>query len=133
VKLFLSRRLDEYQILKYNPFAEAYGVGAATSKAPVVDFSMDIVEIEGKPIAKRGKMSVSKRVLRCGACSQTFVLPFEKQMPVCLCRGKTKNLLIPHFQQGKLKEALLKPGEIREYIKQLEKVDLGAEKKSDKG
>jgi nicotinate phosphoribosyltransferase len=43
VKIFLSGGLDEYQILKYNPFADSYGVGTAISSAPVVDFSMVII------------------------------------------------------------------------------------------
>jgi len=134
VKLFLSGGLDEFRILEYNPFADAYGIGTAISNAPVIDFSMDIVEVEGRPLAKRGKMSGSKRVLRCEACFRTFVLPAENEMPACPCGQKTGDLLVPHFQQGEPKQTPPKPEQIRQYvIEQLEKVDLGAEKKSDKG
>jgi len=53
VKLLLSGSLNKYQIQEYNEFADAYGVGTAISNAPVIDFSMDIVEVDGKPLAKR--------------------------------------------------------------------------------
>lgn len=35
---------------------DAYGVGSAISAAPPIDFSGDLKEIEGKPIAKRGRI-----------------------------------------------------------------------------
>ena len=125
VKIFLSGGLDETQILKYNPFADAYGVGTAISNAPVVDFSMDIVEIEGKPLAKRGKMSGSKRVLRCGQCFETELIPAQKIPSGCRCGGETEEILVPLFQDGKEKGRLLKPDEIRQFvIEQLDKVDL---------
>jgi len=63
VKLFVSGGLDEYEILQLNEVADAYGVGTAISNAPTINFAMDIVEIEGKPIAKRGKMAGGERYL----------------------------------------------------------------------
>ena len=40
----------------------SFGVGGAIANAPVIDFGMDIVEIGGKPKAKRGKRSGVKQV-----------------------------------------------------------------------
>ena len=38
-----------------NPHVNGYGVGTRITNARVLDFAMDIVEIEGEPLAKRGK------------------------------------------------------------------------------
>lgn len=35
---------------------DSYGVGSAISSAPPIDFTADLKEIEGKPIAKRGRI-----------------------------------------------------------------------------
>ncbi|HEY5502818.1 MAG TPA: nicotinate phosphoribosyltransferase [Candidatus Anoxymicrobiaceae bacterium] len=67
VKLFISGNLDEYKILEYNPLADAYGVGTHISNSPVVNFAMDIVQIDSKPLSKRGKESGLKQVWRCSA------------------------------------------------------------------
>jgi nicotinate phosphoribosyltransferase len=128
VKLFLSGGIDEYQILKYNPLADAYGVGTAISDAPVVDFSMDIVEVDGQPLAKRGKRSGSKKVLRCRRCFKTTVVPVQKRTPACPCGGKNEELLRPLFAQGKKGGALPKADRIRSFVlQQLQKVGLDEE------
>jgi len=36
--------------------ADAFGVGSYISAAPPIDMTMDIKEINGKPIAKRGRI-----------------------------------------------------------------------------
>ncbi|MGD2127232.1 MAG: nicotinate phosphoribosyltransferase [Desulfobacteraceae bacterium] len=125
VKIFLSGGINEYQIPKYNVLADAYGIGTAISNAPVVDFSLDIIEVDGKPLAKRGKMSGSKKVLRCRHCFKTKVLPVRKRPAACECGGKYEELLRPLFQKGKMKAALPKPDAIRNFVlNQLEKVEL---------
>ena len=125
VKILLSGGLDEYKIARYNAFADAYGVGTAISNAPVVDFSMDIVEIEGKPVAKRGKMSGSKRVVRCRRCLRTVVLPQGKRALACPCGGKNEDLLRPILNHGTLKRNLPRAEALRAYVlRQLKKVEL---------
>jgi nicotinate phosphoribosyltransferase len=126
VKIILSGGLDEYEIPRYHSFADVYAVGTAISNAPVVDLSMDIVEIDGEPVAKRGKMSGAKRVFRCRRCFKTTVLPFADRAPSsCACGGKTEELLLPMVQGGKQKRALPEPDRIREHVlRQLKKVDL---------
>ena len=64
VKLVASGGVDEYEILHLNPVVDAYGVGTSIANAPVLNFALDIMEIEGKPMAKRGKWSGAKDVLR---------------------------------------------------------------------
>lgn len=62
VKIFLSGGLTRDEVAAYRDIADAFGVGGAIANAPVIDFSMDIVEIEGRASAKRGKRSGVKQV-----------------------------------------------------------------------
>jgi nicotinate phosphoribosyltransferase len=125
VKIFLSGGLDEYQIIKYNAFADGYGVGTAISNAPVIDFSMDIIELNGQPIAKRGKQSGSKSVFRCKGCLETTVMPFGKDPPPCRCKGKKEEILRPFLSKDETPPPLPRPKDIRSFvIKQLEKLAL---------
>ncbi|HID11348.1 MAG TPA: nicotinate phosphoribosyltransferase [Candidatus Latescibacteria bacterium] len=102
VKLFVSGGIDEHEILRLNPLADAYGVGTAISNAPVLDFSMDIVEIEGKPIAKRGKPSGAKQVWRCTSCHRVVVAPEGRPYsPICSCGTEYEPLLRTVLKEGK--------------------------------
>ncbi len=128
VKIFLSGGLDEYQILKYNRFADAYGVGTAISNAPVIDLSMDIVEIDGQPLAKRGKRSGAKTVLRCKDCFNSQVVPLGQKPLPCKCGGEQEEILCPSISKGEMTVPLPKPAEIRNFvIKQLSKLELKTE------
>ena len=125
IKLLLSGGIDERAIERYNEVADAYGVGTAISAAPVVDFSMDIIEIEGHPIAKRGKRSGSKRVLRCKECFKTRVCSVKEEPSQCSCGGGEEEILVEFFSNGNLKYPLPEPSEIREFVlQQLNKVEL---------
>jgi len=116
VKIFLSGGLDEYDILRYNRYADAYGVGTSISNAPVVDFSFDIVEVEGRPRAKRGKMSGKKQTYRCRDCSRSVLAPWGGEPPSCPCGGPTEPLLTKYLERGTLVKGLPSPQEIREYV-----------------
>ncbi len=115
VKIFVSGGMNEYKIQQLNPYVDAYGVGTAISNAPVVDFSMDIIEIEGHPIAKKGKMSGSKRVYRCLSCFKTYVT-YGEMGNVCECGGKLETLLNPVLARGNVVTALPHPRDIRSYV-----------------
>src|SRR5438552_8647516 len=71
VKLFVSGGIDEYAILRLNSVVDGYGVGTSIANAPVFNFALDIMEIEGKPFAKRGTWSGAKQVYRCPDCGDT--------------------------------------------------------------
>ena len=116
VKLFVSGGLDEENIVKLNSMVDGYGLGTSVSNAKVIDFSMDIVEVEGKPLAKRGKQSGSKRVLRCTKCYRDEVIPFTKKLKRCECGGKYNDLLLTYISKGKIKEKLPSPQKIRDYV-----------------
>ncbi len=118
VKIFVSGGIDEYQIKKYNPQVNSYGVGTSISNAPVIDFSFDLIEVEGKPIAKRGKESGSKIVWRCERCFATKVTPAKVKVRMCICGGNMKSLLKTFITNGVIKSQLPRPQEIRKYVLQ---------------
>lgn len=116
VKIFVSGGVDEYKVLEYNPFVDAYGIGTAISNAPVVDFSLDIVEIEGESIAKRGKMSGGKQVFRCEKCYEYHVAPMQEGWVTCTCGGKANGLIQSLLKEGGVVTKLPRPQEIRKYL-----------------
>jgi nicotinate phosphoribosyltransferase len=63
VKIFASGGIDVEYILHLNPVCDAYGVGGAIAAAPMVDYSLDIVEVAGEDRSKRGKRGGRKRLL----------------------------------------------------------------------
>jgi nicotinate phosphoribosyltransferase len=129
VKLIASGGIDEYQMPRLNPLVDAYGVGTAIANAPVLNFALDIMEIDGQPMAKRGKRSGSKLVYRCRACWQTFVVPAHKPMTRCACGGELESLLKPLVQGGRLVRDLPPPRTLREHVlEELRHVALDAER-----
>ena len=127
VKLFVSGGINEERIDRLSSVADAFGVGTWISNAPVIDFSLDIVEVEGKPFSKKGKRSGKKQVWKCRSCGSTYLLPFSSPAPSCRCGGTTFPLLKLSIDKGKLTEPLPSPQEIRKYVlNQLEKVKSSA-------
>lgn len=127
VKVLVSGGLNENSVrLLSEAGAEAFGVGTAVSNAPTINFAMDIVELEGKPVAKRGKLGGKKQVWRCPKCLIDTVLPFTSPQPECpRCKSETEPMLKPLVKDGRIAGKLLKPSEIREYVlKQVEKLAL---------
>jgi nicotinate phosphoribosyltransferase len=128
VKLFVSGGIDETHIPQLNPLVDAYGIGTSISNAPVVDFAMDITEVEGKPMAKRGKLSGAKRVLRCLSCYRYEVIPYKDRKNTCTalsvpgegsgqpCKGSSEDLLIPLMKEGQMLAQLPSPKEIRSDV-----------------
>lgn len=59
VKLIVSGGVDLERIHLFraaNAPVDAYGIGSAISAAPPIDFTGDLKEIDGKPVAKRGRI-----------------------------------------------------------------------------
>ena len=120
IGLFASGGIDENVIRELNPVVDGYGVGGSISAAPIVDFSMDIIEIEGEPVAKRGKWSGAKQVLRFSECNEDVIVPlgdrdrWPDRSPGCA--GPFEELLAPRLKGGVLAEPLPAPAEIRERV-----------------
>ncbi len=123
VKIIVSGGLDEESVRVLGEAgAEGFGVGTAVSNAPTVDFAMDIIELDGRLVAKRGKLGGKKQVWRCPQCLIDDVRPFKEPQPRCpKCAGKTKPMLKPLLKKGKLIVDLPKPKNIRQHV--LEQID----------
>lgn len=122
VKLFASGGMDEAAIRRLNPLVDGYGVGGAISAAPIVDFSMDIVELDGRPLAKRGKWSGAKQVLRCTDCAARRIVPLREGereaegRPCPACGGEAEALLRPLVREGTPLRDPEPPAAIRERV-----------------
>ncbi|TLN17019.1 nicotinate phosphoribosyltransferase [bacterium] len=89
VGIYVSVGLVEYEIAKLIPFVDGFGMGTYLSSGRAIDFSMDIVEIEGKPMAKRGKYAGAKDLFHCPECYLTKSVPMGKRpFGYCECGGK---------------------------------------------
>jgi len=116
VRIIASGGIDEYEILRLNPVVDAYGVGTSIANAPSVSLALDIMEIEGQPMAKRGKWSGAKDVLRCRACHVTIVVPALTSPAPCSCGGPWEPMLKPLIRGGRIARDLPPPRTIREHV-----------------
>lgn len=116
IKFYVSGGIKEDDMQVLNPLVDGYGIGTSISNAPVVDYAMDIMEIEGKPLAKRGKWSGSKRLLRCPKCKSDKIVPNNREKYKCLCGKKFEDILIPVIDKGKQLIKIEQPSEIRRFV-----------------
>jgi nicotinate phosphoribosyltransferase len=116
VKFYVSGGIREEDIAVLNPLVDGYGIGTSISNAPVIDYSMDIMEIDGKPIAKRGKWSGSKRVLRCPQCGSGKIVSNRKGQHKCDCGKKLEDILVPVLDKGKQLIKTESPEKIRKKV-----------------
>jgi len=80
VKIFASGGIDVEYILHLDPVCDAYGVGGAIADAPMIDYSLDIVEVAGEDRSKRGKRGGRKRLLQLADGSRK-ILPETTPAP----------------------------------------------------
>ncbi|MBS7622936.1 nicotinate phosphoribosyltransferase, partial [Candidatus Bathyarchaeota archaeon] len=127
VRIYVSGGLDE-EVIKVlsKAGADGFGVGTSISNAPTIDFALDIVEKDGRPEAKRGKLSGRKQVWRCRRCMEDLVLNADEREPACLrCGGPTEPMLRPLVKGGEIVQRLPEVDQIRQHvIEQLRRVDV---------
>ena len=114
VKIFVSGGIDEEDVRRLR-LVDGFGVGTSISSAPPIDFALDIVEVEGRPAAKRGKRSMAKSVLRC-RCMRSMVVPAGERRRCERCGEEMEELLQPLIRKGRLVRRLPDAREIREYV-----------------
>ena len=125
VKILASGGIDEYEILNLNPLVDGYGVGTSIANAPVLSFALDIMEIEGRPMAKRGKRSGAKQVWRLPGMVTNVVLSAAKPAPVDAEGRPAEALLKPLIARGTIVRDLPPPRTLREYVlEQMARIDL---------
>jgi nicotinate phosphoribosyltransferase len=124
VGIFISGGLNEDTVKALGAAgADGFGVGTYVSCAPSVDFALDIVEVEGKPKAKRGKLGGKKMLWRCPKCMEDVVYPWSKPAPSCpQCKEAMEPMLKPLVKNGEIVTDFKEPKQIREYV--LEQISL---------
>jgi nicotinate phosphoribosyltransferase len=120
VKIFVSGGLDEGSVsrLAEGP-VDGFGVGTSVSNAPTVDYSMDLVEVGGKPISKRGKYGGRKQAWRCKKCLSwevALLTDGERQRKCGSCGAPMEPMLKKVVSEGKIKLPIPTPSEIRDYV-----------------
>lgn len=116
VKFYVSGGIRETDVPQLNPLVHGYGIGTSISNAPVVDFAMDIMEVDGRPVAKRGKWSGSKRVLVCASCGDRTIAPGGGPPLRCPCGKTYRDLLVPVMDSGRLLVKTERPAAIRKRV-----------------
>jgi nicotinate phosphoribosyltransferase len=95
VGVFISGGIDVTAVRELGPHVDGIGVGSAISNAPPVDFALDIVERDGEPVAKRGKLGGKKQVYRVN--DEHVVRPANESRPV-----DGRSLLEPLIEDGEI-------------------------------
>lgn len=116
VKFYVSGGIKEDDVLRLNPHVDGYGIGTSISAAPVLDYAMDITEVEGRPRAKRGKASGSKRLLRCPKCGERRIVPNDKRKHRSACGSPMEDILVSVLNNGR---RLVKPEAPRQIRKRV--------------
>lgn len=125
VGIFVSGGLDEYNLGKLNPYCRGYGIGTSLSNAPTINFSLDIVEIEGKPITKKGQISGEKKVMECERCGERKIAFAKDKKIKCSCGKEMKELTKKVMEKGNIVNSLEEADEIRNRVlKQLRFLDV---------
>lgn len=114
VKIMVSGglKLENLQELKAAG-AEAFGVGTSIASAHPYDFAMDIVELNGTPMTKRGKHSGRKNLMRCKKCRSILSVPSGRTDINCNCGGKMDNIMMKFMEGGRLLGPYHKPTALR--------------------
>lgn len=125
-KIITSGGMNEYSIPELKEAGvDAFGVGTSISNARTVNYAMDIVEKEGKPVAKRGKYSGKKQVYRCPECFSYEMRKWnDKEEPVCGCGEKMEPLIKKYLDKGELTIEYPSPKSIKKRVtEQLNKIE----------
>lgn len=126
VKIMVSGGLDEKSVMELSKEGvDMFGVGTSISNAKTIDFALDIVEVNGIPLAKRGKASGKKQVWRCQDCFTDMATLMSENLDKCVkCGSKNlKPMLQKVIDNGKILIEIPKPKEVREKtLKEIKKL-----------
>jgi len=102
VKIYVSGGIDEEDVESLRDVADGFGVGTSIGAPPSVDLALDIVEVEGRPFSKRGKLPGRKQVYRCPLFHDT-VTSYDSELRKCpACGEPLSPLLKPLIRDGKV-------------------------------
>jgi nicotinate phosphoribosyltransferase len=115
IKIMVSGGLNAENICELKEAgAEAFGIGTSIASAKPYDFAMDIVEVDGKPLTKRGKYSGKKNVYRCDSCGSVIVVPASDHEYMCSCGRSVPNMIVQIMKHGTLIDKKEKVQDIRD-------------------
>jgi nicotinate phosphoribosyltransferase len=115
VRLIASGGLGEEEVRSLRDVADGFGVGTSLSNAPTLDYALDIVEVEGAPFAKRGKLSGRKQTWACAACGGRAVLAAGGAGKEC-CGAPMEPQLVPAMRAGRAVAEPPPPREVRQRV-----------------
>jgi nicotinate phosphoribosyltransferase len=123
VKILISGGIDEDDVVELHEVADGFGVGTSIAFPKSIDLALDIVEVNDKPISKRGKFPGSKQVYRCPNLHDA-ITPRTKVLERCpRCGEPVKPLIHQIIRQGELVVDIPSPREIRSRVLEyLEKI-----------
>ncbi len=117
VKIIVSGGLNENTVAELaDTCVSSFGVGTSIANAPTLDFSMDLVEKDGKSFAKRGKFAGRKFPYRCPSCYTMGVSLKSDDEIKCDCGNVMEMIERPIMKNGKRVAPEVKPKEVREYV-----------------
>jgi nicotinate phosphoribosyltransferase len=118
VGIFLSGGLSERDIPELRAAgASGFGVGTSISNAPTLDFAMDIVDMDGDPVAKKGKFGGRKTVFRCERCLRFRVMPSFAEPPTCpSCNTPMSPAHRPVLAEGRRVQEIPDPSALRKNL-----------------
>jgi nicotinate phosphoribosyltransferase len=116
VKIFVSGGIDEEEARELADLVDGFGVGTSIAFPPSIDLALDIVEVDGTPVAKRGKLPGRKQVYRCSKVHD-LIVPFGRELERCpVCGEPTRPLLRKVMESGELTVDLPSAREIRSRV-----------------
>jgi nicotinate phosphoribosyltransferase len=103
VRILVSGNLGESAIRTLARHADGFYVEDAIAAAPVVDFGLEIVEVDEEPRARRGILSGRKHLWRCETCGNRGIAPAGARLGKCpRCRGHLGDVLVSMVRGGSL-------------------------------
>lgn len=97
VDVYVSGGMGPEDIQNVDELVDGFGVGSYISEADPVDFSLDIVEVDGEPTSKRGKLPGEKTVTR-----NRFEEEFNNIRRVGDVEEVDKEIMVPIVEGGEL-------------------------------
>jgi nicotinate phosphoribosyltransferase len=102
VRILVSGNLGEAAIRNLSRHADGFYVEDAIAAAPVVDFGLEIVEVDEEPRARRGILSGRKHLWRCEGCGNRGIAPAGARLGRCpRCKGHLGDVLAPMLRGGR--------------------------------
>jgi nicotinate phosphoribosyltransferase len=103
VRVMVTGDLDEDTVRSLARHVGAFGVTDAVLLERSINLSFDIVEVDGRPRARRGSLSGRKALWSCRSCANRGIAPGDAPLEPCpRCGGRLRGLLGLAVREGRL-------------------------------